>query len=666
MKRLISCGLAFLLLALLTAPALAQDNLPYVEPAECPIDVPGDREIDCGVLVTPENYDKPEGALVRLPYIYVHSTSPNPDPTPVLFTEGGPGYSSLPQVWGVGRSMIADERDVIIFEQRGNRYADPALMCSFEELAGFDHQSSPCLEQLLARGIDLTQYTTAVIAEDIESFRIAIGIEKWNLYGTSYSTRLMQWLMVNHPQGIRSVILQSVNLLHQTRFQHDPEHSLRVLKQMFADCAADPDCDRAFPNLETHFYETVASLNADPVELEITHSTDNSKLTYVVDGGRLIDWMVGSAFYGPTFPHYDTSYLPLLIDAAGRRDEDVLRLWAERNLENDLFLSDNFAYGVYFSVNCQDDAISVTEAQFLAQIAAVPELDGFARHFVEYQVCEIWGLPPAPSLAEGPIHSEIPTLVLAGSYDPITPPQWSKLAADNLANAFYLEFPSKGHNVDALTDCPMRIKTAFLRDPWTEPDTSCLAGEPPVGYVIPGEVIVMPGFSQSLDDVNFGEPQGNSFFEIVIGAATIVCILMVVFVLILDLIVFFSRKDLKRKWSRYNLSALMLAALAAGLSVAVVVFMSLLNQADVQFQRVTQIFGLPADYPYLMPLGLVVYLQIAVTIILIAVTFRIWRKVRGTIISRLLLALTSLAAVSFWPFYLRWDLTAILVPLLLK
>ncbi|MEJ2758960.1 MAG: hypothetical protein P8046_10815, partial [Anaerolineales bacterium] len=91
--------------------------MPYVEPVDCPIEVPGNAEIDCGVLVTPENYAKPGGAVVRLPYIYINSTSPNPASTPMLFTEGGPGYSSLRQVWGFPSSQYITERDVIIFEQ---------------------------------------------------------------------------------------------------------------------------------------------------------------------------------------------------------------------------------------------------------------------------------------------------------------------------------------------------------------------------------------------------------------------------------------------------------------------------------------------------------------------------------------------------------------------
>ncbi|MEJ2759842.1 MAG: alpha/beta fold hydrolase, partial [Anaerolineales bacterium] len=356
--------------------------------------------------------------------------------------------------WGFASSQYITERDVIIFEQRGNRYAQPALMCDYEDIANFDQESTPCLDQILAQGVDISQYITAVIAEDIEALRLALDIDQWNLYGTSYSTRLMQDLMANHPDGIRSAILQSVSPLHDTRYEHDPEHSARALAVMFSDCAADLACAAEYPDLEEKFAEAVAVLNDDPVELEFANPDTGEKFPYTVDGNTFISWMVGDSFYGPAYPRYTTAYLPLLIQAASQRNITILRKWAAWNLEKDVFLSPDFSYGVYFGVNCQDDIRQMTEAQYQAQTAAYPELDGYLRHWEEFQACALWGLPQAPLLADVPVKSEIPTLILAGRYDPITPPEWAQQVAASLVNAFYVEFPSEGHSLDAISSCP--------------------------------------------------------------------------------------------------------------------------------------------------------------------------------------------------------------------
>jgi len=67
--------------------------------------------------------------------------------------------------------------------------------------------------------------------------------------------------------------------------------------------------------------------------------------------------------------------------------------------------------------------------------------------------------------------SQIPTLVFAGTFDPITPPSWSQQVAESLPNSFYVEMPNHGHGMS--TSCPVNIRVAFLIDPLAAPDRSC-------------------------------------------------------------------------------------------------------------------------------------------------------------------------------------------------
>ena len=91
-------------LGLYPSVTFAQTEVPYVEPSQCPIEVPEDADLECGYLIAPENYANPDGRLIRMPYVILHSTGPNPDPTPLLYTAGGPGYSSMSTVGGWARS----------------------------------------------------------------------------------------------------------------------------------------------------------------------------------------------------------------------------------------------------------------------------------------------------------------------------------------------------------------------------------------------------------------------------------------------------------------------------------------------------------------------------------------------------------------------------------
>ena len=94
----------------------------------------------------------------------------------------------------------------------------------------------------------------------------------------------------------------------------------------------------------------------------------------------------------------------------------------------------------------------------------------------EYAVCGIWGAGVGSPVENQAVHSDIPTLVVSGEYDPITPPERGALAAETLSRSFVFEFPGVGHGATLAGDCPMSVSVAFLDDPTTEPDSSCIAG----------------------------------------------------------------------------------------------------------------------------------------------------------------------------------------------
>ncbi len=485
-------GLALVLslFAWLTPTAHAQTDAPRFEPSECPIEVPHEPEIECGVLVAPEDPANARGRVVRLPVLIVHSLAPNPAPDPLLVTLGGPGYTSVGEVWGYARSGFVQERDVVVLEQRGNLYAQPSLDCDVSTWVDAQEGHTPCLDSLRARGIDPQYYTASTIAADLGALFEAMDYEQWNLFGGSFSTRLMLQAMRDHPEKIRSVILQSVNSGTDTRYAHDPEHSLRALEVLFGDCARDPACAVAYPDLEARFYALYARLNAEPETFEMADPAAGEQVLRSVDGYTLLEWMVGDAFYGPAHPPHKTAYLPLLITEVEGGNRDLLYPWAMEHWHR--LGSLPYAFGLYFSVNCQDDAQPGTREAMLAQTEAYPELEGYLRFGREVDICDAWGLEPAAPLFEAPLESEIPTLVLAGAYDPITPPEWSRETAQALDNAFYVEFPGAGHDVNMGSPCTEQIMMDFLRDPALRPETSCASAGPQ--FVTPEEVLLVPNF----------------------------------------------------------------------------------------------------------------------------------------------------------------------------
>jgi hypothetical protein len=142
----------------------------------------------------------------------------------------------------------------------------------------------------------------------------------------------------------------------------------------------------------------VAELNDSPIELTLENPGDGSPIPYQVSGDTLINWMVGRAFYGPAFPPYTSAYYPLLISQLAEGKTGALESWAQNEIQADLFAPDFIAFGLYFTVNCQDDASLVTKGEIDAQVADFPEMDNFYRHLDEWNLCQVWGLPRSEPL----------------------------------------------------------------------------------------------------------------------------------------------------------------------------------------------------------------------------------------------------------------------------
>lgn len=101
---------------------------------------------------------------------------------------------------------------------------------------------------------------------------------------------------------------------------------------------------------------------------------------------------------------------------------------------------------------------------------------------------------PGASLTENdPVASDIPTLVLAGDLDPITPPDNGREAARSLARSQLFVFPGFGHGVlvpnpleridDGVPRCAMQLVAAFLEDPTQPLDAACVGRLPGLRFV---------------------------------------------------------------------------------------------------------------------------------------------------------------------------------------
>ena len=478
---------------LVPMPLSAQETVPRFEPTDCPFETEKPLEgVDCGELVVWENRDRHDEGTLRLAVAILRSTGENPEPDPLVFISGGPGGRSVfhtpARVSSEFWQGVRESRDVIFYDQRGTGFSEPEFCEDLdrvmqetlhmglapEEFAARRREAlAQCRTRMLEKGIDFSAYNSKTSARDLNDLRQALGYERWNLLGLSYGTKLALTAMRETPDGIRSVILDSVAPPNARLRINRAANFARVLELAFEQCAADEACRRAYPTLESDFYAWLDALDREPVELAMSDTTRFPAGRIVIDGGLA----AGGVFQG----FYDRRFIPIfpvLVEHTGPEASHVWRALAEQLVRP----VGQSSRGLQLAVNCYEVAPfnppeTVKSAwQRYPRLRTSSVIDAGSN-------CSDWHEERAdPSFFE-PVRSDIPTLILAGEFDPITPPEYGRLAANTLTNSTVVEAPAIGHGVTSRTRCTRRIATDFLDDPAQPPDTDCVANLPSVKFV---------------------------------------------------------------------------------------------------------------------------------------------------------------------------------------
>jgi len=101
----------------------------------------------------------------------------------------------------------------------------------------------------LAGTSDLSQYSTANAARDIDAVRAALGYERIDLNAASYGTTLALRYIQDFPDRVRSAVLVGAAPADKMPPAHHAVNAKRGLDLLFDACAADPDCARQYPDL---------------------------------------------------------------------------------------------------------------------------------------------------------------------------------------------------------------------------------------------------------------------------------------------------------------------------------------------------------------------------------------------------------------------------------
>jgi pimeloyl-ACP methyl ester carboxylesterase len=482
---------------LLEEPPLEEPAFPRFEPGSCKVEglkelaASPEYTIECGSVIVLEDRGDPGGLAVALPVAIARTRNETPMSDPVIYLAGGGGHAHLTYahylIKSVGDAVLAD-RDFIQYNQRGAPGTDPELVCPGYTTFLFSLASRPeldsmwtaehsdyltdCESALIDSGIDVTQYNSVTNAADAADIAIALGYEQANYYGTSYGTRLGLDLIRDYPDGVRSIILDSVYPPEVGYYTEYARSLDRAFNAVFDGCSTDLDCDARFPNLEADFYASVDRLNVEPQMVESPFGPVS------VDGGVFMDAM---SIY---------LYSPEWIVRAPKAMDDVAQgqLGSVERVVVGAITTPDLNWSMFYAMQCREEVPFEDWDHAISLGADLPDqvvahyTEGFARF--HFEMCETSESGTALVVESEAVLSDVPALVLAGGYDPATPPYWSESAAATLGNAVYVEFPTLGHGIMRSNSCGLSIGLAFIDDPTGSPDTTCVDQLPPVAFDI--------------------------------------------------------------------------------------------------------------------------------------------------------------------------------------
>lgn len=478
----------------LASPAPAE---PRLEHERCVFKPPPGDRIECFVLVVPENRSQPEGREVRLRGVILKARRAALA-EPVVYLSGGPGEAPLvasePGIdallegdWWKDTATLRRRRDVILLSQRGGGGATPNLDCFAPRVsepakarrrAVTEQQERDillgCREELDRRKIDLTMYSTPVLADDVADLARALSLPKINLYGASYGTRWGLEILRRHPDLVRVAVLDGVYPPQINGDQNEPGIVRAVFEQLYADCAADAFCREHHPALR----RTVEALvdEADRSPLEITLQLEDGPQPARLDAAKLMLVLLQMMREG------EAALIPEAVAAASRGNYDLVTLFGE-DLEADEggLLEQNAQQfdGLFNSVECRETwaAIDLVARQRAIDGAGIYGLSAKLSKSAVY--CPAWRVPAAPAAERQPVTSAVPTLLLSGGYDWLTPPAWVADAARTLAASRQVVFRALGHGVTSQDPCAARLRDAFIEDPDAKRPPACAADAPP-------------------------------------------------------------------------------------------------------------------------------------------------------------------------------------------
>jgi pimeloyl-ACP methyl ester carboxylesterase len=425
----------------------------------------------CGELKVAEDPAHPGGASIDLSIAVVPALNRRADAAPLFLLAGGPGQGATAMYASYASAFARVNRnhDIVLVDQRGTGKSAP-LSCDYPDDWQAPVDVMPALRQatltcLKKYGARVRFYTSSNAVNDLAAVREALGYPEIDLYGVSYGTRVAQLYMRRFPTSVHAVILDGVTYPEQAIGPDTPQDGEHALDLILTRCRDAQGCAAAYPELQ-HDLDGLRR-RFGPEKLAMTIDDPNSGQPLKIEFNRSI---LNASLRFLSYSATQAALLPALIHQAA---QGSLAPLAAQTIMTARQVGDQLASGMQNSVVCSEDvpfftAANIDRTRILQTYQGMDQLDALL------EICKLWPQGSVDGDLHDPLKSDVPTLLLSGEADPVTPPAAAERAALGLTRHRHLVLSGEGHGQVA-TACIPKLMAEFLdRAAPDKLDATCL------------------------------------------------------------------------------------------------------------------------------------------------------------------------------------------------
>lgn len=445
--------------------------------------------LDSGRLHLPENRLKDSGRFISIPFYRLTTEAADPGP-PIFILAGGPGSSGIRQFSGVDAYQAIQFyrrfSDVVVFDQRGTGGSQPNLKCpgarmgipldqpATAEAIGrvFNQMALECQAHWVSQGVDLKAYNTRENAADVNDLRKALGYDKIILIGGSYGSHLGLHLLRAYGAHIDRAIFYGIEGTDHTYDQ--PSHVVAALGRVAAFVEqSGVYADRIPENgLMGALEAAIARVRDQPVQHEMERGGETYRVWITSAVVQLIATMKAGSRDNPEF-------WPELVLAMYEGDYSMAAR-AASSLRG-MGRPNAMKYMMDHASGLTPERREKIRRDPASSVLGMLDLDLFATQ-------ETWAAEDLGNNFRAPVVSDVPVLMVHGTWDTSTPIENAWAVAASLNNAHLIEVEGGNHgglfNLFAHWGPAWETVEGFLRNDDTPLSTRVILDKP----VFPKEV----------------------------------------------------------------------------------------------------------------------------------------------------------------------------------